>query len=126
MKPSPLEGTQGLRPGIALDPPSGGKGPPPARFCRTDGFRAAPGWSYVISGICTKYGYSPTWLLMGTGDKKLKGDEAKLVTEIQMLRAEMSITATLNLKLQARLNGVENEYEDLKKELQQLKTLINK
>jgi len=80
----------------------------------------------VISAVCLKLGYSPTWFLLGTGDKKLKGNEAKLITEIQMLRTEMDIGAKLNLKLQARMTGIEMEYDLLKQELEQIKQLIKK
>eukprot|EP01040_Poterioochromonas_malhamensis_P021059 gene21059-25314_t len=70
----------------------------------------------VISAICIDLGYSSEWFLLGTGDKKRKGNEAKLVTEIQMLRAELHISQKLNMKLQARMTGIELEYELLKKQ----------
>lgn len=68
----------------------------------------------VVSGVCLKLGYSPSWFLLGIGHKKLKGDDAKLITEIQMLRAEMDIMAKLNMKLQARITGIEKEVDELK------------
>lgn len=74
----------------------------------------------VIYNTCIKLGYSPTWLLLGTGDKKLKGNEAKLITEIQTLRMELDINAKLNMKLQARLTGIEREHEELKSQVSQL------
>eukprot|EP01037_Dinobryon_pediforme_P011464 gene11464-11556_t len=70
----------------------------------------------VIRAICIDLGYSSEWFLLGTGDKKRKGNEAKLVTEIQMLRAELDISQKLNMKLQARMTGIELEYELLKKQ----------
>jgi len=75
----------------------------------------------VIKIICVKLGYSPNWLLMGLGEKKRKGGEAKLVTEIHLLRAEIDISANLNLRLQARLTGVEAEHEALKRDIEDIK-----
>lgn len=80
----------------------------------------------VISAVCLKLGYSPEWFILGTGNKKLKGDEGKLVTEIQMLRAEIDITANLNLRLQARLTGVEHEHGELKADMEQIRQSIKK
>lgn len=80
----------------------------------------------VISVVCLKLGYSPNWFVLGIGDKKLKGNEAKLITEIQMLRTEMDITSKLNLRLQARLAGVEQEHADMKKEIEQIKLSLKK
>lgn len=80
----------------------------------------------VIKAVCLKLGYSPTWLLFGTGNKKYKGNEAKLVTEISMLRTEIDIAIKLNMRLQARLTGVEGEYKELKEEVAQLKSAIRK
>jgi hypothetical protein len=80
----------------------------------------------VIRAICLKLGYSPTWLLFGTGNKKYKGSEAKLVTELSMLRTEIDIAMKLNLRLQARITGVEKEYEELKGEVALLKAALKK
>ncbi len=74
----------------------------------------------VISGICTKFGYSPSWLILGIGDKMIKGVEGKLVTEIQILRMEMDITANLNLRLQSRLTAMEKEQDELKQRVEEL------
>jgi hypothetical protein len=79
----------------------------------------------VINAICVRLGYSPTWLLFGTGDKKMKGGEAKLVTEMQMLRTELDITAKLALLQKARMTGVEKEYEELKHDHGELKKRVS-
>ncbi|MDO3624612.1 helix-turn-helix transcriptional regulator [Mucilaginibacter sp. BT774] len=47
---------------------------------------------YLIKKLCFQLKYSPEWLILGTGEKKInKPDSAKLITEIQMLRTEVDI-----------------------------------
>ena len=75
----------------------------------------------VIRAVCLKLDYSADWFILGVGNKKRKGQEAKLITEIQMLRMELDIITKLNLKLQARMSGVELEYSNLKAEVETLK-----
>src|ERR1700759_2424795 len=63
---------------------------------------------YLIRKLCFQLKYSPEWLILGTGDKKInKPDSAKLITEIQMLRTEVDI-------LQARMRAFEMEVNELK------------
>lgn len=66
---------------------------------------------YLISKLCFQLKYSPEWLILGTGDKKInKADGAKLITEIQMLRTEVDI-------LHARMRAYEIELQELKDKL---------
>jgi len=63
---------------------------------------------YLIRKLCFLLKYSPEWLIIGTGEKKLdKPDSAKLITEIQMLRTEVDI-------LHARMRVFEIELNQLK------------
>jgi transcriptional regulator with XRE-family HTH domain len=63
---------------------------------------------YLIRKLCFQLKYSPEWLIIGTGEKKLdKPDSAKLITEIQMLRTEVDI-------LQARMRVYEIEMKELR------------
>src|ERR1700746_1389283 len=63
---------------------------------------------YLIRKLCFQLKYSPEWLIIGTGEKKLdKPDSAKLITEIQMLRTEVDI-------LHARMRVFEIELNELK------------
>src|ERR1700735_4347348 len=66
---------------------------------------------YLIRKLCFQLKYSPEWLIIGTGEKKLnKPDSAKLITEIQMLRTEVDI-------LHARMRAFEIQLKDLKEQL---------
>ncbi len=80
----------------------------------------------VIYGVCFILGYSPNWLLLGVGDKKQKGEEAKLITDLQAIRVELEISTKLNLRLQARMSGYEKEVDELKKEVALLKAQLKK
>src|ERR1700759_5516782 len=63
---------------------------------------------YLIRKLCFQLKYSPDWLILGTGEKKVnKPDSAKLITEIQMLRTEVDI-------LQARMRAFEIELQEIK------------
>ncbi len=63
---------------------------------------------YLIRKLCFQLKYSPEWLILGTGDKKInKPETVKLITEIQMLRTEVDI-------LQARMRAFEMEVKELK------------
>ena len=63
---------------------------------------------YLIRKLCFQLKYSPEWLIIGTGEKKLdKPDSAKLITEIQMLRTEVDI-------LHARMRVYEMQLDELK------------
>ncbi len=63
---------------------------------------------YLIRKLCFQLKYSPEWLILGTGEKKInKPDSAKLITEIQMLRTEVDI-------LQARMRAFEMEIKEIK------------
>ena len=65
---------------------------------------------YLIRKLCFQLKYSPEWLIIGTGEKKLnKPDSAKLITEIQMLRTEVDI-------LHARMRVFEMQLQELKGE----------
>ncbi len=58
----------------------------------------------VITGVCHNLGYSPEWIIMGTGEKMADGkDSPKLVTEIQILRTEVEL-------LHARMKHYEKEF----------------
>ena len=61
----------------------------------------------VITGVCHELGYSPEWVILGTGEKKVDGkDSPKLVTEIQILRTEIEL-------LHARMRHYEREFETI-------------
>src|SRR3569833_3772783 len=63
---------------------------------------------YLIRKLCFQLKYSPEWLILGTGEKKInKPDSAKLITEIQMLRTEVDI-------LHARMRAYDMELKELK------------
>jgi hypothetical protein len=63
---------------------------------------------YLIRKLCFQLKYSPEWLILGTGEKKLnKAETPKLITEIQMLRTEVDI-------LHARMRAFEIEIKELK------------
>ncbi len=63
---------------------------------------------YLIRKLCFQLKYSPEWLILGTGDKKIsKPESAKLITEIQMLRTEVDI-------LHARMRAYELELKELR------------
>ena len=63
---------------------------------------------YLIRKLCFQLKYSPEWLILGSGDKKVhKPESAKLITEIQMMRTELDI-------LHARMKAYEMEISDLK------------
>ena len=68
---------------------------------------------YLIRKLCFQLKYSPEWLIIGTGEKKLnKPDSAKLITEIQMLRTEVDI-------LHARMRVYEMQLNELREERNQ-------
>jgi transcriptional regulator with XRE-family HTH domain len=63
---------------------------------------------YLISKLCYQLKYSPDWLILGTGEKKLNTAESpKLITEIQMMRTELDI-------LHARMRAFEMEIKELR------------
>ena len=63
---------------------------------------------YLIRKLCFQLKYSPEWLILGTGEKKInKPESAKLITEIQMMRTELDI-------LHARMRAYELELQELK------------
>jgi hypothetical protein len=63
---------------------------------------------YLIRKLCFQLKYSPEWLILGTGEKKInKPESAKLITEIQMMRTEVDI-------LHARMRAFEMELSELK------------
>jgi transcriptional regulator with XRE-family HTH domain len=62
---------------------------------------------YLIRKLCFQLKYSPEWLILGTGEKKInKPESAKLITEIQMMRTELDI-------LHARMRAYEMELKEL-------------
>lgn len=63
---------------------------------------------YLIRKLCFQLKYSPEWLILGSGEKKInKPDSAKLITEIQMMRTELDI-------LHARMRAYEVELKELR------------
>jgi hypothetical protein len=63
---------------------------------------------YLIRKLCFQLKYSPEWLILGTGEKKInKPESVKLITEIQMMRTEIDI-------LHARMRAYEMELKELK------------
>jgi transcriptional regulator with XRE-family HTH domain len=65
---------------------------------------------YLISKLCFQLKYSPEWLILGTGEKKItKAESPKLITEIQMMRTELDI-------LHARMRAFEMEIKELKQQ----------
>ena len=71
---------------------------------------------YLIRKLCFKLKYSPEWLILGTGSKKInKADNVKLITEIQTLQTEVDI-------LQARMRTYEIELENLRRQINERHT----
>ena len=65
---------------------------------------------YLIRKLCFQLKYSPEWLILGTGEKKInKPESAKLITEIQMMRTELDI-------LHARMRAYEMEIKELREQ----------
>ncbi|MEO6850507.1 MAG: hypothetical protein ABI203_09310 [Mucilaginibacter sp.] len=65
---------------------------------------------YLIRKLCFQLKYSPEWLIIGTGEKKInKPETAKLITEIQMLRTEVDI-------LHARMRVFEVQLNEIRKD----------
>ncbi|WP_345955552.1 helix-turn-helix transcriptional regulator [Mucilaginibacter sp. PAMB04168] len=63
---------------------------------------------YLIRKLCFQLKYSPEWLILGSGEKKItKAESPKLITEIQMLRTEVDI-------LHARMRAYELQLNDLR------------
>jgi transcriptional regulator with XRE-family HTH domain len=63
---------------------------------------------YLIRKLCFQLKYSPEWLILGSGEKKInKAESPKLITEIQMLRTEVDI-------LHARMRAYEIQLQDLR------------
>lgn len=67
-----------------------------------------------IKIICQKLGYSPEWFVLGTGPKKATGKDASLVTDIGMLRSEVSIVFNKNKAMELRIGSYEKELAELK------------
>ena len=65
---------------------------------------------YLIRKLCFQLKYSPEWIIIGTGEKKLnKPDSAKLITEIQMLRTEVDILHARMRVFELQLNELRGE-----------------
>ncbi|WP_158828532.1 hypothetical protein [Mucilaginibacter lacusdianchii] len=65
---------------------------------------------YLIRRLCFQLKYSPEWLILGTGDRKInKSESPKLITEIQMLRTEVDI-------LHARMRAYEIQLNELREQ----------
>jgi hypothetical protein len=68
---------------------------------------------YLIRKLCFQLKYSPEWLIVGTGEKKLnKPDSAKLITEIQMLRTEVDILHARMRVFEIQLKHLQGENPD--------------
>jgi hypothetical protein len=48
-----------------------------------------------VATTCTKYGYSPTWLILGTGDKKMNAKDEKTI-ENRVTELETTVAALKN------------------------------
>ncbi len=65
----------------------------------------------IIRAVCHDLGYSPEWVITGTGEKMADGKEAtKLVTEIQILRTEVEL-------LHARMRSYEKQFDEIRERL---------
>ena len=68
---------------------------------------------YLIRKLCFQLKYSPEWLILGTGEKKInKPESAKLITEIQMLRTEVDILHARMRAYEMELKGIRDEQVD--------------
>src|ERR1700748_1307950 len=66
---------------------------------------------YLIRKLCFQLKYSPEWLILGRGDKKMvKQDSTKIITVIQMQSTEVDI-------LHARMKAYEIELSELRGQL---------
>ncbi len=69
----------------------------------------------IILSCCVTLGYTPEWLILGTGDKKAPGkDSVKLITEIQYFRTELEITNKRIDVMAKRMQAYEKEIDELK------------
>lgn len=64
----------------------------------------------VIRGVCFKLGYSVAWFINNTGKPRDKGDDVKLVTEIQLLRQDYMIVYQTLQRLEARMKSYEQKH----------------
>ncbi|WP_295771120.1 hypothetical protein [uncultured Mucilaginibacter sp.] len=68
---------------------------------------------YLIRKLCFQLKYSPEWLILGSGEKKVtKTESPKLITEIQMLRTEVDI-------LHARMKTYEIQLNEMRRQDEQ-------
>lgn len=67
----------------------------------------------ITDVVCLQMGYSPSWFIGGEGDKRAKKD-AKMVTEIQMLRGELEILRNELRMMQARMRSYEDHENRVK------------
>ncbi len=64
---------------------------------------------YLIRKLCFQLKYSPEWLILGSGEKKInKPESAKLITEIQMLRTEVDILHARMKAYEVEMHGIRN------------------
>ena len=77
-----------------------------------NGKRAIP--SYAIKAICFRLGYAMEWFIFGTGPRKAKREDVKLITEVKELRAEMQMMLQENRAMKARMIAYEKDLEELK------------
>jgi|SRR5579863_774928 len=54
----------------------------------------------VVKNVCHILGYSPAWIILNEGKRKISKEDVKLVTEISMLRTENEIMAARLLRLE--------------------------
>lgn len=71
----------------------------------------------VIIPICRKLGYSPAWLVLGEGPKKIKVDKksSTLLVEIQMLRTDSELVKAYVQRLEARMKAYEEKTDPVPK-----------
>lgn len=79
----------------------------------------------VLSALVAKFNCSYEWLINGTGDQ-IKGVEKRhTIHDVQHLQEENDKRIQDLLRQAARMTGVENELEDLKKEFTAFKIMVS-
>lgn len=69
----------------------------------------------LVSRICYVMGYSPNWILSGRGEKKVRKEDTKIITDIQQFRVELSMRDAEIDILKSHVDLLFKMVEDLKK-----------
>lgn len=74
---------------------------------------------------CAKLGYSPEWIMFGTGDMMINKKDKVLMTDVVQIKAHVgTLVAQLKAK-DLRMAGLEQELESVKKDLKDIRKMLN-